>query len=240
MRYPTISVDDLERLSAQLLSGSDADREASIKWVGEGPEIDLQPLQELATALRSELAELGAGEPPVVGDEFEGPASARLHATLRHVALRVLDDAGFWRYISAVHIWDMAVARQRSTFESQEWTRYRGYIDGRTRSECIPLRMFVRGQLAWTEDGYELASAIPGAADLWRSHIIRIRTSYSRALAQGLVKQQMADKMTTDEVRAHAKRITRVASNVMLHLYDGNEVDELLSELDTRSSGSGT
>jgi hypothetical protein len=68
---------------------------------------------------------------------------------------------------------------------------------------------------------------------LWRSHILRVRTSYAPALAAALVHRQ-ADpnrRMTTEQLREFVKRVNRVASNVVLLLYDEGQAETLLNEL---------
>jgi hypothetical protein len=233
VKYPSVSLDDLEHVSGQLLQDASTNIESSIRWVGDGDEIDLTAITALGRTIAVELAQLDP-QPPTVGDEAEGKHAGDVHAALVDIPLRILDDPGFWRYLGATHLWSFTVARQRSTFETGDWMKYRKYVDGRTRAECVPLRMFIRGQIALRGLDYSLASAVSAATDLWRSHIVRIRTSYSPVLAQGLIRQQVPTKMSTDDLREHAKRITRVASNVLLHLYDEKEVDTLLAELDPR------
>lgn len=230
MKYPVIALDELERVAAELLRDPDANIETSIKWIGDGEEVDLAELTVVAREA-ADVVDQSEKSPPIVGDDAEGPLSGRLHAALRGLPVRTLDDPGFWRYVSTAQLWRFVLARQRSTFETGEWTKYRKYIDGRARAECVPLRMFVRGQVARRGEDYSLASGLTNATDLWRSHVIRIRTSYSPTLAQGFIEQQNDARMPLAEVRAHAKRITRMASNVVLHLYEKDDVDALLTEL---------
>jgi hypothetical protein len=240
MKYPVISIEELERLASERLAGTSVDVQNSISWVGADPEVDLGELASVGTELAEDLEQFKASDDANLQDFFEGQAAGKLHAALRHLPLPVLDDPGFWRYVSAAHLWDLVVWRQSKTFD-KDWTEYRKYIDGRNHAECVALRMFLRGQIARRSDNYDLSSAVKKATDLWRSHIVRIRTSYSPLLAQGLVDQVVEHELTTDDVRPYAKRITRVASNVVLHTYDKDEVDHLLHELrDGESSPAAT
>lgn len=226
--YPTISLDECKRIVGLLLDEQEVNVDDAIKWVGP-EEVDVQAFEPIAQELKRDLTVFEGGGSSDK-DAFEGVAAAKLHAGLRHLPLAVLDDPGFWRYLSVGLFWDVIVWREAGAFQ-KEWQDYRRYIDGTKQSECVPLRMYLRGQIALRDGDYGLASAVPEATDLWRSHIVRVRTSYSPVLAQGLLRMQRDDRLPTTPLRELAKRIRRVSSNVVLHLYEDGEVDQLLEEL---------
>lgn len=229
MKYPVISLDESERLCARLVEGLEIDVNNVVKWMGTSPEIDLELIKSTALQLRDDLEEFeasGASDK----DAFEGQASAKLHAALADLPLAVLDDPGFWRYLAIAHLWAIVVWREPKAFE-KDWTKYRVYVDGRLQTECVPLRMFLRGQIAVVDGDYALTSAVPAATDFWRSHVARVRTSYSPVLARAFIREQVADRMSTDDLRAYAKRLQRVASNVVLHTYDDDAAATLLASL---------
>jgi hypothetical protein len=230
MKYPTIAVDDVRQVATDLLDEAGVDMSRWVRWVGEGADLDLAPIESTCQLLVTDLEEFRAGG-ATDKDEFEGRASSPLHQVLSGLPLNVLDDPGFWRYLAVAQLWDVVRWREESAFR-KDWVAYRVYIDGRRHAECVPLRMFLRGQIAERAGDYSLASSVPQATDLWRSHIVRVRTSYSPILAQGLLLQMQGDqRMNTDELRAFAKRIQRVSSNVVLHVYDTDDVTQLLTEL---------
>ena len=229
MKHPTISVSDAERLVPDLLRGETADLQGAVKWVGEGPEVDLGPITAVAETIRDEIATFDESGPK--GDDYEGRQSGVIHLALRELPLPVLDDPGFWRYLALVHFWDLISWREPKALSSEDWAKIRPYVDGRKPAESIPLRMFLRGQIAWDGDNHALAAAVPEATDFWRSHIVRVRTGYSPALAQAFVRLQRDRRMTTDPLRAYAKKVNRVASNVLLHTYDDEQAEALLDEL---------
>jgi hypothetical protein len=229
MKYPVISLDECERLCARLVEGLEPDLNNAVKWVGTSPELDLKPISAMSSQLCDDLAAFqasGASDK----DAFEGQASGRLHAALASLPFGVLDDPGFWRYLAISHLWPIVVWREPQAFE-RDWTKYRAYVDGRLPAECVPLRMFLRGQIAVVDGDYGLASAVHAGTDFWRSHIVRVRTSYSPVLAQAFIREQVADRMSTDVLRAYAKRLQRVASNVVLHTYDQEAAQTLLHSL---------
>lgn len=231
MKYPVISIEELERFVAERLDGTSVDANNSIKWIGSEPEVDLTELRKASDEILTDLAAYRSSDDAGMRDQFEGRVAGRLHAALTSLPLPVLDDPGFWRYVGAVHLWEFVLWREGPTF-ARDWTAYRKYVDGRNHSECVALRMFLRGQIAVREPGdYDISTAVPRGTDLWRSHVVRVRTSYSPILAQGLISQVAEHAISTDDVRSYAKRITRVASNVVLSIYDEDEVAELLDEL---------
>lgn len=229
MKYPTISLSDTEGLVPDLLRGETADLQAAVRWVGEGAEIDLGPLSSLAKQIANEIAGFGGSAPKP--DDYEGRQCGGIHLALRDLPLPVLDDPGFWRYLALVHFWELITWREPKALSTGDWARIRPYVDGTAPTECIPLRMFIRGQIAWDGSSHELASAVPDATDFWRSHIVRVRTGYSPVLAQAFVRLQRDRRMATFPLRQFAKRINRVASNVLLHTYDDAKAEELLAEL---------
>jgi hypothetical protein len=229
--HPTISYDEARRLSAELLEGGDVDVTAAVKWVGSGDEVPVEPWKALAVELDLRLDRFASGDTRDK-DAVEGAAAVLLHAVAADLPLQVLDDPGFWRYVSLVHLWRFITWRE-SAFAADEpdWHRYGVYIDGKRFSECVPLRMHLRARVGTRDDDYSLVSEIPAATDLWRSHIMRVRTSYSPVLAQALLQSYKDDRMSIDDVRALAKRIQRVASNVVLHLYEPDEAASVIAEL---------
>ena len=232
MRYPTLSPQSIEPIVSQLLADEDVDFTAHVKWVGEGAELSLSLLEALGETVRAQIAQFADEDRPPKGDEYEGQTAPLVHLALRDVPLPILDDPGFWRYVSLVHLWPLIRWREPGPFEKNDVAAYSVYIDGRKNTECVPLRMFLRAQIALEgDDDYTLSSAVPEATDFWRSHIIRVRTGYSPTLAKAFVTLQRDHRMTTDPLRAYAKKVNRVSSNVVLHLYGETEASGLLDEL---------
>ena len=232
MRYPTISRESVEPIVSLLVDDKDPDLTAHVKWVGEGADVDLAPLAALGETIAAEIEAFRGTDQEPKGDDYEGRRAPLVHLALRDIPLPILDDAGFWRYVSLAHLWPLVRWREPSPFEKGDVAKYGVYVDGRRNSECVPLRMFIRAQIALHgEDDYALSSAVPEATDFWRSHIVRVRTGYSPVLAKAFVTLQRDHRMTTDPLRAYAKKVNRVSSNVILHLYDETEATALLEEL---------
>ena len=232
MSHPTIAPDSLDRLGPDLLAGGSQDVARAVKWVGASPEVDLSALDRLIPVLEAELEAFVSSEEASDKDLFEGRAAEKLHRALAHLPIDVLDNPGFWRFVSVAKLWWLARWREQVTHDKGEWEKFRVYVDGRRSSECVALRMFIRGRIAAEAGDPSLAHAVPQATDLWRSHIVRVRTSYIPTLAGELLKHQVGDRrMPTNDLREFAKRLNRLASNVVIDTYDASEVDPLLEEL---------
>lgn len=231
MSHPTIAPDALDRLGPELLAGRQPDIGGAVKWVGTSPEVDLAPLAALSPELEADLEAFRSSKDARDKDLFEGRAAEKLHAALEDLPVDVLDNPGFWRYVSVTRLWWLARWREQPTHDRGEWEKFRIYVDGRRSSECVALRMFIRGRIAAEAGDPALAHAVPEATDLWRSHIVRVRTSYIPVLAGELLKHQVRDRMPTNDLREFAKRLNRLASNVVIDTYDASEVDPLLEEL---------
>ena len=231
MRYPTISVERVERLVPQLVQGHKADVENATQWHGAGPELDLHAIETHSARLRTLWDRVSGDSSDAAKDAFEGEASGPVHECLSGLPLQVLDDPGFWRFLCVGPFWWLVHWRERRVLEDGDWTRVRVYVDGLRPAENVLLRMFIRGQIALNDGTYDLAGAVPKATDLWKSHIVRVRTSYTPAIARALVREQKRKRMNPDELRSLAKRLNRASSNFILYTYDDDEADEFIRKL---------
>lgn len=248
MRYPTITIDEVSRIVRRCLAKEGLELDGAVRYVGDGDDVDLSRIAAVGKELSAVVD--GLPEGTKVGDALEGEWSGRVHAALGDLPLEVLDDPGFWRYLGIGLLWTFVYQRQQTTFEESTPDQseepappsaegFMKYVDGKSPEECIALRMFLRGQIALRDSDYELASKATRATDFWRSHILRVRTAYWPTLAQSLVELQAADPLPTKPLREHAKRIKRVASNVLLQTYNKDQADALLRELRPKEEPTG-
>ena len=172
-------------------------------------------------------------------DQVEGEAAAILYKALlpenaavdRAVDVTVLDDPGFWRYLSLKWFWDFIEWRQWKTPEKFEERVHLVYVDASNSTECVLTRMYLR-MASLGGHGYEdLASCLESATDFWRSHILRVRTAGAPHLVRAMVQAQSDARLKTANLRKLAKRVNRTWSNVVLDIYSKEEADRLLKEL---------
>ena len=235
MRYPVVPHTKVAQVVQALLADGLVDVDEYVEWNGQGTEIDLTGIEDTARALVEDYeAHLGGPNAKDL-DMFEGIVGARLHAALGDagVSIEVLDEPGFWAYLTVRHLWWFVYARQEPTFEGKDFGEFRKYVDGTNATECVLLRAYLRARISRRDDhhAYKLATAIPNGTDFWRSHILRVQTSMSPSLTQAFAAEQAENRMNTDELRGYARRLNRMWSNVVMHVYDDDEAAVVISEL---------
>jgi hypothetical protein len=231
-RYRTLPIATCLRLVSEFLQGGARPLgEPDMAPTGSGPELDLGELAAVAERIEQDRKTFAASSEAGDRDLFEGRASGLLHHALRDVPVQILDDPGFWRYITLGHFWPLTYWREQQTFDAGDPGKYSKYVDGYRTTECVVSRMYLRAQ-AVNEDGdYALAGSIPKGADFWRSHVLRVSVGAVPVVAREFARQQAQDRMTTTELRPYARRLNRMATNVVLPLLDGSDASTLLGEL---------
>ncbi|MDE0644348.1 MAG: DUF6339 family protein [bacterium] len=227
MRYPIITFTDCLEVANRMQKGGLSPSSRHIHWVGMGPDIELGPIQD-ARAQISNLFDEYSHCYWKDRDRLEGRAAPILYKALHNVEIYVLDDPGFWRYLSLVHFWDFIAWRENTAFGNGNHFRY---VNGEKSSECVLTRMYLRMQALGGAQYGDLAWCLPKSTDFWRSHIIRVRTGTAPELTRAVVKKYRDDRLNTADLRAFAKRLNRLWSNVVLTFYDDAEAEQLVDEL---------
>jgi hypothetical protein len=226
-----MSVRAAQQVAPKLLAGQRVDLSEFTRWVGRGEELDLDAVEKCVATVKAERESFSKSRQNRDLDRFEGRAARLLHQSLGRLPGEAADDPGLWRYLTLQHFWELVVWRERSAFDTGDYGKYRQYIDGTNPSECVLTRMFLRARIVEDQADYEVANAVPFGADLWRSHILRVRTGTAPVIARALIRSHSANRMSTDELRDLARRLNRLWTNVVLHTYDDDEADALITEL---------
>jgi hypothetical protein len=229
--YPTLTRVKTQELASELVAGGEPDIDGVVVWQGGGPELNLDEIAELAGGTRQGWEKFIKSRSKADLDKFEGQVAGRLHFALREVPLGIIDDPGFWRYLTLRYFWWFVIWRQSPAFARCDYRDFGKYIDGMKPTECVLLRMYLRGQITLMDEGYALADEIPYSADFWRSHILRVRTGSSPVMARAFAKEQATEKMSTDPLRLCAKSLNRLWTNVVLYSYDSDEADAVIRDL---------
>ncbi|MCY4638117.1 MAG: hypothetical protein OXG04_27095 [Acidobacteria bacterium] len=170
-------------------------------------------------------------------EEREAEAAPLLHDALSIVDVEVLDDPGFWRYLSLALFWDFIRWRETKAFARGNYLRY---VDGKSSNECVLTRMYLRGAAVGGLPFAEHASVLPKATDFWRSHVVRVRTGTAPSLVRALVDMQRQHRLPTDPLRQFAKALNRTWSNVVLSIYDDDEAHALVKRIQRQVSSGGS
>lgn len=228
MKYPVISRSNLSEIAHKRVAGLEVEVDPLVDWVGSGDAIDLRPVEQLAEAIAQELGTWNDKDL----DLREGRCSKPLYEALSHVPIEILDDPGFWRYLSAKHFWDFITWRQPGSFKPEG--KYLKYVDGATHTETVLVRMYLRAAaLGGHASDTEVLGGIPKASDFWRSHVIRVQTGSAASVASALARKQANEdhRKKTDPLRSAAKRLNRTWANVILHMYDEDEARDIVDEI---------
>ena len=252
MKYPSILVNDTVRIarariiarvdhdSSDRLEDLTADLTDAVRWWGEGPELDVDPLSEarhkIEVLARDDMSRS-------LRDSVEGEAACHLYQALEqlNVETPALDEPGFWAYISLVHAWNFIVWREPNAFTARRrldgavdtGEKFKTYIDGRKTTECVPARMYLRIRCLGGLEHASLASSVREGTDFWRSHILRIKAGEHPSFVRAIVRRQADDRtrLNTTELRGFAKDLTRTLTNLVPPLLSDEEADDLVHEL---------
>lgn len=237
-RYPTVPRGTSTQLAAEFLrSGERHLRSDEIQWQGAGPEVDLADWQRFADAVPQLIDKYEHEHGNTDRDLLEGQLAGYLHRILRGLPTQVLDDPGFWRYVTFVDLWAFVVWREAERFDKGPGT-YVKYVDGINPTECVATRMYLRGQAVRDGDDYSLA-VIPKATDFYRSHLLRVSVGAAPAVARAFAREHKAERMPTDQLRDFARRLNRHATNLVLPILTDDEGRDLIRELTEAGSTEG-
>lgn len=231
MRYPTLTLSACRDLADQFRAGNDPAVDPHVAWVGQGDDVDVSRIRKAAKQLSEVL------DPPPGGDRdlIEGRMSKVLYRALAGVSAEVLDDPGFWRYLSLRHFWSFIAWREAKPFSKGNHMKY---VDGENSTECVLTRMYMRVSAVGGLDYAELAGALPRSTDFWRSHVLRTRTATAPPVARAFAVMQRDNRLPTSDLRRLARALNRTWTNVLLNVYTEEEARSLIKELREEVIGS--
>lgn len=229
-RYPTVPRGTSVQLAAEFVkSGPRHLRSDEIHWQGSGPEVDLAEWQQVAASIPDEIKRHDREPDGADKDRLEGQLAGHLHQKLHRLPTQVLDDPGFWRYVTFGDLWPLVRWRESDQFDKGADT-YIKYVDATKPTECVATRMYLRAQAVRDGDDYSLAT-IPRATDFYRSHVIRVSVGAAPAVARAFAREHKVNRRPTPELREFARRLNRHATNLVLPLLTEEESAELIEEL---------
>lgn len=183
---------------------------------------------EMRGSSRSHGESSGRGKKDDSKDGIEGRLSVPLYELLKPLGPEVLTDPGFWRYLAVWEMFDFTQWRDGAACKLESF----GAQAHNPTWDCVPKRMFVRARISEEAKGVEAAAALASVSgtDLWRSHVLRVKTGNSPKLAAALVEAYEREEIRTNSVRDVAKRIKRLRSNIVFELLDDDQVADILSK----------
>jgi len=216
-------------MAADFVSGRHVSIDAKAGSEGTGDDVDEESLIEILRYYQMELET----SPPKDNELFEGRLAAALFGWFDALPIEVLDDPGFWRYVSLRHFWWFIEWREAEPIDKGN---FNNLVDATLPAEHIPLRLYLRAKAVADGEDASLAGEIPKSTDFWRSHITRVRVASAPAMARAFAETKRDEKfldspLKTERLRRVAKRVNRMWSNVRLDMYDSVESKKLMKEI---------
>ena len=228
MQYPTVSLHAYQRFINEYRQNSPLRDKPEGVMRGQGEE----PLNRIRAELLRIVDEWKKsikkiGDSSAKKEELEAELSSQLFRVLETLPVTMLTDSDFWRFLSSEYFFEFTLWRDGENCALASF----GASSATVNFDCVPFRMFNRGLIAFTisEDINELDYAhIPGT-DLWRSHILRVLTSYSSSMSQAILDEFKAGNLPTAVVRDVAKSLRKSRANVVFEVLDLEEATEILN-----------
>jgi len=224
MQYPTVSLNAVQGFLAEVaIEGQMADQPQPLfRGVGDDfLEKNKKKLRDIQEQLTKEMA---AEDNKTNPDEVEGRFSVVLFKAFHNLPVEVLTDRDFWRYLSCSYFFEFIIWRDGSKGNLPAYASF-GASSKSITFDCVPYRMFNRGLLNYlmTYDHDDDSYSRVAGTDVWRSHILRVKTSFAPELVRSYIEKLEAKKLPTKLVRSLAKRIRRDRSNILFEVLDGDQ-----------------
>lgn len=219
----------------QLAESHDVQWDDLVKQRGSGTPLDFSELETMLDDLCDEFpAPLSDGNAAV----FEGRVGVILHQAVSNPTAIV--DPDFWRWVAFRPALKTVLHRHQSS--KHEMPKGANFGLG-SPIENFPFRAWTRAAIAFAPEAsvtqrYDLA--LRGDQDFWRSHLLRQRYTYSRAVAHALIRFQYPDEAVRSTlapgndpngIRMLAKRLKRFQANCVLTLLTEDQCLKLLDML---------
>ncbi len=149
------------------------------------------------------------------------------------VALEFFDDLpdackfepGFWTYLS----WRCAdvIVWRHPVSDKEGWVKnfFARYSASEFIDAFIP-RLIVQGLITRGDNARSFIRQ-----DFWRSHVLRVKTGFSKEVSNGFANISQKESLNTDEARVIAKKVRAVRSNVIFEALDKAQAEALVGEL---------
>jgi hypothetical protein len=200
-----------------------------IHIVGRGEDTSAAAIATLRQGIEEILAPVRLSR-PISESDFDARASAVIFEALKDLPVELLLDLDFWRYLAVVEIPDIVAWRW-----PKESVEKFGLSSNKYRS--MPFSLFLRGQLANGSSAKELAvlNSI-NDVDIWASHVWAVLLGSTKGMVIAFLRTCASLQSDTGQfskanrlvVRALARRLTSVRSNVVFDLSDQRSLDDIV------------
>lgn len=227
MSYPVISLHTFQKFIADHRDSAIVSNKPEFSLRGQGDD----SYQKIKSGIAG-LIDDWKKQIKVIGDSsakkeaLEARHSAELFKILSPLPMSVLTDSDFWRFLSCHPFFEFIEWRDGESCVRASF----GAETHKVNFECVPYRMFNRALVALAISGDESDLGyvnVPGV-DLWRSHILRVKHSFSSSISQALLDKALAKELPTPILRKVVKPLTRYRNNIFYEVIQYNEALSML------------
>jgi hypothetical protein len=234
MSYPILTL-KAARIAYDQLAQSVEPAWADIEAIrGSGPPKDYYPLRDEASVICEQFKR------PLVGGQaakFEGQIGIMLHENVTDID--AAGDPDFWRWLAMRPLLNTTLFRHQEGVEMPKAFNFGiGLI-----VENFAFRSWIRAEMGYDAEAspakrYSLA--LRGDQDLWRSHLMRVRYSFHRPMAQALIEFQFPSDDSDGVlekgpkpggIRMLAKRLQRTQANLAYPVLSKEQCSCLIQKL---------
>lgn len=230
-QYPILTTEKAKKLLNHLRLGEDCSAADFLEYRPCDEGFSLAGIDALKRALKKLKDEFPKelGLRSQEGGVFEARASEHVHRYFSAVPKQATDDPDFWKFLCVIHFRDLVEWRHGGKDREANLINYGVGAERRN----LLLRMFYRASISLdpsATDPYHLSKL--GDEDLWKSHFGAVKIGNSPDMVKAFLKtvypKDNKSVLKTIQVRALAKNLTRLRSNVILELYDEGTAARLL------------
>lgn len=230
-KYPTIEIDKAKSSIEDFFAGGDWVIPETI-WQGDGDKIPAHFFAHFDSAVQAVLSNCkssGLNEQKQ-REKFEVDLGPAIYDLVQNVDTKAIMDSRFWAYLTLTHAFEATNWRHPSTKNGPPSLNNFGLVKSAIR-EGLLVRIYLRATLGYdtAENSFELAGV--SGQDLWRSHIIRVKTGNAPLVVRAMLQDQLKKNHSVKVIRAAAKRLTQIRSNVLYETLDSEQATKLVENV---------
>ena len=134
-------------------------------------------------------------------------------------------EPGFWTYLS----WRCAdvISWRHPASDKEGWVKnfFARYSASDFIDAFLP-RLVVQGLITRDDSARSFIRQ-----DFWRSHVLRVKTGFSKEVSNGFANISHNHSINTEEARIMAKKVRAIRSNVIFEALDKAQAETLVGEL---------
>lgn len=227
MKRPTVSQSDMHEFVHELRAGSQV--EPKISMSGEENSLSTELVEEFVADFKELKDSCSKGltkSKDKKHSEFEREASPLVVRLLEELPMSCRFDPGFWSYLS-YRVSDVITWRYPPN-EAEGWSK--NFVASHASSDFVDgflPRLAIKGLIATgSADSTNLTQQ-----DFWRSHILRVKTGFSKNVSQAFAEAVVRDQLVVEKQRSMAKSIRSIRSNVIFEVLNPAQAKAIVDDI---------